>query len=73
MTLQRIDTPPVYAPMFMAEMSQPPTTRSLGWTMGRREEKGTKTLFPNRSFPSRTVEAWAIALSWWVFVVGYIK
>lgn len=41
-------------------MSQPPTTRSLGCTMGRREEKGTKTLFPNRSFPSRTVEACAL-------------
>lgn len=46
-------------PMLREEMSQPPTTRSLGCTMGRREEKGTKTLFPNRSFPSRTVEACA--------------
>ncbi len=40
------------------EMSQPPRTRSLGWTMGRTLEKGTQTSLPVAgSVPRRMVEA----------------
>lgn len=44
-----IDTP---------EMSHPPMTKSLGWTIGSMSETGTKTSLPvSGSVPSRMVEA----------------
>jgi hypothetical protein len=43
--------------MFWLEMSQPPRTRSLGSTMGRMFLNGMNTELPERSVPSRIVDA----------------
>tara|TARA_B110000305_G_C19275620_1_gene556679 strand:- start:418 stop:624 length:207 start_codon:yes stop_codon:yes gene_type:complete len=45
------------SPRFIAEMSQPDMTKSLGWTMGSIFCIGVKTELPNLSLPTLAVEA----------------